>query len=68
MSTVRPLKHARQAQFTALPAPAATPRLPAKPRLSPPGPSLWWTHALRHTVWRWQRRTPARGNSSLVWC
>jgi hypothetical protein len=68
MFTVRPSSPARHPRFAALPAPAAAPRLPGKPRLDSLGPSLWLTSALRRTVWRWQRRMPARGNSSLVWC
>jgi hypothetical protein len=54
--------------FAALPHEAANARLPAKPRLSALDPSLWWVHALRRTVWHWQRSATRRGTAALVWC
>lgn len=60
--------HALRSRFAALPRDGAHPRLPAKPRLTPLDPSLWWVHALRRTVWRWSRRATRRGTATLVWC
>jgi hypothetical protein len=59
---------ARPAAFAALPQAAAFPRLPARPRLSPLEASLWWVHAMRRTLWRWQRRQAQRGTAPLLWC
>jgi hypothetical protein len=81
MSIARPFdaaRHDRAAQprrlaaashpFSALPRADAWARLPAKPRLNTLDPSLWWVHALRRTVWRWQRRRSPRTAATLVWC